>query len=152
MRYPARSALRLGLGAIASGGLALAALPALAQAYYDAPTVGEVTVTGRLGAYGEPSTLSRAVNIADLDLRYDRDVREMQRRVRATARDLCRELDEQGPGDGLAPSCEDAAVRGAQRQTRIAVADARERSYYAYRAPDAYEYAPPASAAEPYDR
>jgi UrcA family protein len=140
--------------AAACAGLAVTAVPAFAQSY-DAPrTVDELTVVGRLGPDG-PNTLSRAVDIADLDLRYDRDVREMQRRVRHVAHQLCDELGERG-GAGVTPSCEDAAVRDAQRQTRIAIAQARSPTYYAYAAPPAYvpyagEYAPPASATVPYD-
>jgi UrcA family protein len=142
MRNPlsAPNGRRLAL-AIAAAGLAFAAAPALAQ------TVDEVTVYGHLGPDGRPNTLSRAVDIADLDLRSDADVREMQKRVRYTARALCDELGETG-GPGLTPSCVDAAVRNAQRQTRFAVAQARAPVYYAYVAPPPYadDYAPPASA------
>jgi UrcA family protein len=139
---------RLGV-ALAAAGLALAAAPALAQ------TVDEVTVVGHLGPDGRPNTLSRVIDIADLDLRRDADVREMQRRVRYTARSLCEELGETG-GPGITPSCEDAAVRDAQRQTRFAVAQARARAYYAYvppayAAPSAEAYAPAASAIVPDD-
>ena len=130
--------------AMAAAGVAFAAAPAFAQT-----TVDEVTVVGRIGPDGRPNTLSRAVDIADLDLRSDADVREMQRRVRGTARALCDELGETG-GPGLTPSCVDAAVRGAQRQTRYAVAQARAPVYYAYAAPPyADDYAPPASAVVP---
>ena len=145
MRNPLSTATgrRLAMAAAAAG-LAFAAAPALAQ------TVDEVTVYGHLGPDGRPNTLSRAVDIADLDLRYDADVREMQKRVRYTARALCDELGETG-GPGLTPSCVDAAVRGAQRQTRYAVAQARAPVYYAYAAPppSADDYAPPASAVVP---
>ena len=144
-----RTALRLGLAAAAAG-LAFAAAPALAQAVYE-PTVDEVTVVGRLGPDGRPATLSRAIDISDLDLRSDAAVREMQRRVRHAARELCDELGETG-GPGLTPSCEDAAVRGAQTQARFAVAQARSPSDYAYYvAPPPYagDYAPPASAVVP---
>jgi UrcA family protein len=138
MRHPlhTRSSRRLAL-ALAATGLAFAAAPALAQ------TVDEVTVVGHLAPDGRPDTISRAVDISDLDLRYDTDVREMQSRVRYTARALCEELGETG-GPGLTPSCVDAAVRGAQRQTRFAVAQARAPVYYAYRE------APPRYAAPPY--
>jgi UrcA family protein len=155
---------RLGL-ALAAAGLALTAVPALAQTVDYGPTVDELTVTGRLGPAGEPQLLSRAVSISDLDLRSDAGVREMQRRVRATARQLCDELGETGVY-GSAPSCVDAAVRDAQRQTRVAVAQARAPTYYAYvgptyvapayapayvvpGAPYAGYYAPPASAVIP---
>lgn len=149
---PAR---RLGLCAAAAG-LALAAAPASAQPAADpddayATTVAPLTVVGRLGPNG-PNTLSRVVSIADLDLRYDRDVREMQRRIRTTARQVCEDLGEHG-GPGVTPSCEDAAVRSAQRQSRFAIAQARSNVEYAYVAPVyppyAGEYAPPASAVIP---
>jgi UrcA family protein len=140
---------RLSLALCATALTLAAAAPALAQ------SVDELTVVGHRGPDGRANTLSRAVDISDLDLRRDADVREMQFRVRSTARSLCEELGETG-GPGLTPSCIDTAVRGAQRQTRIAVAQAREPTYYAYAAPPppAYapyvgDYAPPASAVEP---
>ena len=153
------SARRLGLCAAAAG-LAFAAAPAFAQPAYAAPdysyapTVDELTIEGRIGPDG-PTRLSRAVDISDLDLRYDRDVRQMQRRIRTTARQICNELGEHG-GPGVTPSCEDAAVRSAQRQERFAIAQARSPTYYAYNtpayvAPYAGQYAPPASAVVPYD-
>jgi hypothetical protein len=85
----------------------------------------------------------------------------MQRRIRVTARQLCDELDENGASSVL-PSCVDVAVRDAQRQTRVAIAQARAPTYYAYVAPTyvapnyvapvapyAGYYAPPASAVVP---
>jgi UrcA family protein len=144
MRNPlsTRTGRRLAMAAAAAG-LAFAAAPALAQ------TVDELTVVGRIGPDGQPNTLSRIVEIADLDLRSDADVREMQRRVRGAARGLCEELGETG-GPGLTPSCVDAAVRGAQRQTRYAVAQARAPVYYAYAPPPSVDdYAPPGSAVVP---
>jgi UrcA family protein len=156
MRFPSQipkapllKAPRLGL-AVAAVGLALAAGPALAQ------TVDEVTVYGRLGPDGRPNTLSRVVDISDLDLRSRADVREMQRRVRYTARAICEELGETG-GAGVTPSCVDAAVRGAQPQARLAIAQAREPAYYAsngvtyFGPPVADTYAAPASAVVPDD-
>ena len=158
------SASRLGLCAAAAGlAFAAAALPAswafaqpayAAPDYSYAPTLDELTIEGRLGPNG-PNSLSRAVDISDLDLRYDRDVRMMERRIRTTARQICNELGEHG-GPGVTPSCEDAAVRSAQRQSRFAIAQARSTTYYAYNAPAyvapyAGQYAPPASAVVPYD-
>ena len=154
MRMPSRSrtARRLGL-AVAAAGLAAAAAPALAQAYN---SVDEVVVSPRLGPDGRPTTLSRTVNIADLDLRYDRDVREMQRRVRSTARRLCDELGERDTIPTVEASCVNNAVRSANYQMRVAINQSRSGPYYAYAAPPAYagEYAPPAAAvvpAEPYE-
>jgi UrcA family protein len=145
----------LGL-AVAAISLAAIAAPALAQAYY---TVPEVVVTpDRLGPDGRPMTMSRTVNIADLDLRYDRDVREMQRRVRTTARQICDELGESDVLPTVQRNCVNDAVRRTDYQMRTAIAQARSSTYYAYAtppvAPYAGYYAPPASAvvpAYPYD-
>jgi UrcA family protein len=146
-----RLATRTGRGlalALAASGLTLAAAPAFAQAAYPA-TVDEVTVYGRVGPDGRPATLSRVVDISDLDLRDSRDVRIMDRRVRATAREVCEELGETG-GPGVTPSCVDAAVRNTQRQVRFAIAEARRPTYYAEREPYvgpavADDYSAPAS-------
>jgi UrcA family protein len=149
--------LRTALGLSAAAALACAAGPTLAQAVYAPSTVDELTVYGpRLSPDGRAATLSRIVSIADLDLRYDRDVREMQRRVRTTARQICDELGESGSLHLTGSTCVDNAVRGAQAQTRIAIAQARSGPYYAYAvpvapyvAPYAGQYAPPASAYVP---
>ncbi len=144
MRIPYR-ALAL---ASAGAGLLFTAAPAFAQAY---STIDEVVVTGHLGPDGRPQRLSRAIDITDLDLRYDRDVREAQRRVRTTARQLCDELGERDT-PSVGESCVNNAVRNTDRQVRYAIAQARSPTYYAYVAPaPAYagEYAPPASAVVP---
>jgi len=135
--------LRLGLALCAGALTCAAAAPGLAQ------TVDELTVVGHRGFDGRADTLSRAVDISDLDLRRHADVRLMQARVRNTARSLCEELGETG-GPGLTSSCVDTAVRGAQRQTRIAIAQARAYADYAYASPPPFagDYAPPASAVE----
>jgi len=149
MRNPLATRTGQGLAlALAATGLTLAAAPAFAQAAYPA-TVDEVTVYGRLGPDGQPATLSRVVDISDLDLRDDRDVRVMDRRVRATARAVCEELGETG-GPGVTPSCVDSAVRNTQRQVRFAIAEARRPDYYAAREPYvvppvADDYSAPAS-------
>ena len=142
--------------ALAAGacGVALMAAPAVAQTY-DGPSVEELTVTPRLAPGERPNSLSRVVSIADLDLRYDRDVREMQRRVRTAARQVCNELGEDGGRTMLTgPSCTEDAVRRTQGQTRFAIAQARSATYYAYApapryAPYVGDYAPPASAVVP---
>ena len=140
--------IRLGLALCAGAMTCAAAAPALAQ------TVEELTVVGHRGPDGRANTLSRAVDISDLDLRTRYGVRAMQARIRYTARALCEELGEAG-GPGVTPSCVETAVRGAQRQSRIAIAEARASAYYAYAPPPpAYapyvgDYAPPASAEVP---
>lgn len=161
MRPITTTSVACGLGlAVATAGSALIAAPAAAQAYdpayapaYDTSTVEGLTVVGRRGPNG-PNTLSRVISIADLDLRYERDVREMRERVRHTAREICADLGETGGGSGVVRSCEDDAVRSADRQTRVAIAQARSNVEYAYVAPVypppyAGEYAPPASAVIP---
>ena len=147
-------ARRLGL-AVGTAALAGVAAPAMAQTYY---TVPEVVVTPDYrGPDGELQRLSRTVDIADLDLRYDRDVREMQRRVRATARQICDELGERDTIPSVERNCVNDAVRRTDYQMRTAIAQARSSTYYAYAvpapaypvAPYAGYYAPPASAVVP---
>ena len=141
----------LGL-AVAATGLVAVAAPAFAQTYY---TVPEVVVTPeRLGPDGRPMTMSRTVDIADLDLRYDRDVREMQRRVRTTARQICDDLGERDVIPSVERNCVNDAVRRTDYQMRTAIAQARSTTYYAYAAPApvapyAGYYAPPAAAVVP---
>lgn len=97
-----------------------AAAPALAQ------TVEELTVTGQWNGRGEPpATLSRVVDVSDLDLRMAYDQQVARHRVEDTARDICDELGQDRPNHtNLGRSCQEAAVRGAMDQVRIAVADA----------------------------
>jgi UrcA family protein len=135
------------LAAVVAAGFATAAVPAFAQ------DVEEITVVGSIGPDGTPTTLSRAVTISDLDLKSDAGVKEMRTRIRATARDLCRELGESPSASPLSPSlptCETAAVRTAMGQARMVVAQVRATPDYAFVEPDyapaAESYAPPASA------
>jgi UrcA family protein len=110
------------LAFFASAALGLAAAPAFAQS-----SVGELTVTGRLG---EASRLSAVVSYADLDLttRAGQDVLTM--RIKDTAHDLCRQLGESDSASTpLVPSCEEGAVRDARAQVRTAVAMATPKPY-----------------------
>lgn len=124
--------------ALALGGAAVLATPAAAQYVYDPYSgtyVAEVVVPGRYyrNHRGErPVRLSRVVSYRDLDLATYDGQRVLKMRIRATARDICRELGE-GPGNGgpLLRSCEDDAVRSARGQVRYAVARAQARTYYA---------------------
>ena len=127
------------MGALALGLAAGAAAPALAQT-----VLPEVTVTGTWGPNG-PRSLSRAVSYADLDLTTAAGRHELDRRVHATAYDLCRELGEQPQAviPPLMQSCQDQAVASATRAERIAFAEARPRGYAVY-AP------PPPAPDEPY--
>jgi len=107
---------------LAGAGLILAAAPALAQS-----SVGELTVTGRLG---EASRLSAVVSYADLDLttRSGQDLLKM--RIKDTARDLCTQLGESNASSSpLVPSCEQDAVRESREQMRMAVAMAVPKNY-----------------------
>ena len=77
----------------------------MAQSYEDKLAYGdeiivtapyvEREVTGRdvTGARIETLTTSRAVETADLNLRYRSDVRELHRRIDAAAANACREIE-----------------------------------------------------------
>lgn len=103
----------------AAGAFALLAVPALADdfkkpaydpayvnaAYYDdeivviAPGVHrERTDRSASGARIDTLTTSLAVSTSDLNLRYDADVEELHRRIRATAREACNDLDRASRG------------------------------------------------------
>lgn len=117
-------------------GAAAAATPAAAQHAYDSYSgtyVDEVVVPGSYRYRGErPMTLSRAVSYRDLDLATYEGQRVLKMRIRATARDICRELGEpRGNGGPLLRSCEDDAVRSARGQMRVAIGRHQARSYYA---------------------
>jgi len=124
------------VAALALGAAATAA-PAAAQYAYDNASgayVDEVVVPGTRHRYrGDgPTTLSRAVSYRDLNLASYDGQQVLKMRIRATARDICRELGEgRGNGGPLMRSCEDDAVRSARGQVRFAVARAQSRSYYA---------------------
>ena len=114
---------------------AAAATPAAAQYTYDSGAyVDEVVVPGSRYRYrGDgPATLSRVVSYRDLDLATYDGQQVLKMRIRATARDICRELGEgRGNGGPLMRSCEDDAVRSARGPMRFAIARAQARSYYA---------------------
>lgn len=149
---PATITARHLLAGLAAAGLALAAAPAFSQ------TVEELTVVGSYGPDGRPQTLSRIVDISDLDLRTDAGVDLMKLRVRDTARDICRELNAQDhPRElSLQQACIDQAVASAAMQQRTAIAQARASQSYAeavpapaYVAPSAETYSESANATVP---
>lgn len=116
-------------GALVAG-LAGASASAFAQpAPQPAPTVGEITVTGRYGPEGEARRLSQAVSFVDLDLTTDDGRKMLDQRIKDTARDLCVRLGEsptmQAPP---APSCQQDAVNSAAAQRRVALAQAQPKS------------------------
>jgi UrcA family protein len=117
-------------------GTAATAAPAAAQYTYDnysGAYVDEVVVPGRYRYRGDgPATLSRVVSYRDLNLASYDGQQVLKMRIRATARDICRELGEgRGNGGPLLRSCVDDAVRSARGQMRFAIARAQSRSYYA---------------------
>jgi UrcA family protein len=114
---------------------AAAAVSAPAHAQY----VDEVVVTGPVSRDG-PSRLSQRVSYADLDLATYAGQEVLRLRIRDTARGLCRALGEdRSTWSPLVPSCESQAIRDARGQvryaTRVALARAEGRSYYAYAEP-----------------
>jgi UrcA family protein len=127
------------LALAAAGALTLIAAPSFAQSYDDkvayddeiivtAPYV-EHEVTGRdvTGARIETLHTSRAVEVADLDLRYSRDVRELHRRIGDAAANACTEVEEASTGVSLTPrsQCIRNAERGAMAQADALIDYAR---------------------------
>lgn len=108
---------------------AVAALMTAAAAPAFAQTVEQLTVTGQWNGHGEaPATLSRVVDISDLDLTLVSDQQVLRHRVEDTARDICDELGQDRPNHtNLGRSCQENAVRGALDQVHMAVADAYSR-------------------------
>jgi UrcA family protein len=104
----------------AAAGALLVAAPAFAQ------EVEELTVVGRAGPDGEARSLSQAVSYADLDLTLAADQDALKSRVSDAARSLCDRLGE-GAAPAFGPSCRDAAVRDAQDQMKMAIAEAPAR-------------------------
>jgi UrcA family protein len=140
LHRPLAAAAALALAA----GFAVQVAPAKAQDTY----VGEVVITApyRTGPEG-PARLSRVVYVGDLDLTTFDGQRALKHRIRATARDVCRELGEgSGNGGPLMRSCEEQAYQDARPQMRVAVNRAYEASAYAYASS---AYAADASAREP---
>lgn len=118
--------------ALALAAAAAVGAPALAQS-----TVESVTVLGQWNGRGEPpASLSRVVDIADLDLRAAADQAEARHRIVDAARDVCDELGQDRPNKAnLGRSCQDEAIKNADDQLRVAVADAYARPAYVVAAP-----------------
>ena len=135
------------LGAAMTSALVLAGIGAKAQPYgygsedrvYDNGTetvivrpdrdyIEKHTVIGRVNGEINPTayTLSRSVDIADLDLSQAADRREMRNRVYETAVNLCYELDARVPGLREDESGDRECVRTA---TRDALRDVQEARY-----------------------
>jgi len=77
------------------------------------------------GAPVELISLTRRVSYADLDLKLHADVRELERRINATAEEACMQLAELYPlSDTDMPTCVRQAVAGAMAQAEEAIAAA----------------------------
>lgn len=74
-------------------------------------------------------TMSRAVSIKDIDLRYDAGVDELNRRITWTAREICDELDD-ASRSSLLLTAERDCVRDAVRDARPQVDAAIQRARY----------------------
>lgn len=125
------------LGGLCIGVAAIAvAAPAAAQ--------DEIIVRGHYGRdiQNAPSA-SMPVSFADLDLSTSEGQDLLTHRIRHAARYLCDRLGESGGSDGLAPSCEQAAVSDAMDRIWTVERDAAPRDT-AWVAPHAYPPAYPA--------
>jgi UrcA family protein len=113
------------------------------HSYYD-PAAGETVIVhpdydtiytrqrlGRINGEVNPTEfrISRPVNFSDLNLLHDSDYLELKARVRATARDLCAQLDERVPQLRGDRSADRECVRDA---TRNAMRDVMENYHYHY--------------------
>jgi UrcA family protein len=136
------------LGAAMTSALVLAGIGAKAQPYgagpddrvYDNGTetvivrpdrdyIEKHTVIGRVNGEINPTaySLSRSVDVADLDLSQPADRREMRNRVYETAVNLCYELDARVPGLRDDESGDRECVQSATRDAIRDVMDARYR-------------------------
>jgi UrcA family protein len=130
----------LALVTLAAAAATVAGLPAFAQ------TVEELTVTGH-SLRNQQISKSRVVSFADLDLTRPADRQTLRMRVADTAGDLCEELNEPGPTPGnLGRSCQEIATRSALADVKVAVANARGKTYANAAFADDNWYAPAADA------
>jgi UrcA family protein len=113
------------------------------HSHYD-PAVGETVIVhpdydaiytrqrvGRINGEVNPTEfrISRPVNFSDLNLLHDSDYLELRSRVRATAQDLCAQLDDRVPDLRGDRSADRDCVRDA---TRNAMRDVMENYHYHY--------------------
>ncbi len=112
------------------------AAPALAQ---DSDTSAETVIVqapyyheegGRLNGDPGITTLSRAVSYSDLDLGTRGGARELRQRIRDTAREVCEQLSDQGPGAQAMGNCYRVAVKDALVRADGAIHSARNSDYY----------------------
>jgi UrcA family protein len=120
---------------VCAGAAVLAAAPAQSQVYDETPTayVDEVVVPAPMDRYYNRDRLSARVSYRDLDLTTYEGRRVLEMRIRDTARGLCRQLGEgSAPGDALAPSCVEGAIRGVRPQVKVAIAESYRNPVYAW--------------------
>jgi UrcA family protein len=129
------------LGLAAGFAAQLASAQTTSQETYVGPEVAEVVITPLPRGDRDVQRLSRVVSYADLDLTTAYGQRELQWRVRDTARSICRRL-----GEGAGGDCQREAIRNARPQLAFAVrrayARAAEARAYASLAPNAPYVAP----------
>jgi len=99
-----------------------ATAPAFAQSPDSQANVSQVYVSGvARDEAGHPTSLSRTVNYADLDLRKAQDQAVLRERVSDAAEGVCNELNLPLPNPAnLGQSCQDQAIDGAMRQVDAA--------------------------------
>jgi UrcA family protein len=122
---------------VAAVSLVLSAAPVTAQdyrnGYYDDVTERVIVSAPRppldrstIGAPIVDVAIAREIRIDDLDLRTGYGVRQLERRVSATARALCQRLDLRYPiATSDSPPCYEAAYDDAMAQADAAIARAR---------------------------
>jgi UrcA family protein len=111
-------------------GVAQEAQPTLEEVIVEAPWLIEREVVGRspTGARIEEISLTRRIDITDLDLTQTVDVSELESRIDSAARDSCDKLAEMFPlSNPDTRTCVDRAVGEAMTQAQDAVAAATGR-------------------------
>lgn len=120
---PVARATLLGVGGALIGGLALAQTTPLEVVTVEAERSEKVAQT----SYGVPVrevTIRSRVSYADLDLKTEKGVDELVKRIHETARSTCKEMDVKFPvqGHGV-DECIKAATDGAMAQAKKIIAE-----------------------------
>lgn len=74
----------------------------------------------------ERISMSREVSYADLDLKKETGAKELENRIKETAKAICSEIDLLFPGTQKDTSCVDVAVRRGMKQAHDAIMAARK--------------------------
>jgi len=102
---------------------------ALEQITVVAPRVMRTQVRERT-PYGvaryDVMTLTHHISYADLDLAQPDGAKALQRRIRATANELCGQLANAPPAEPRSMECVNNAVKSAMKQARAAIAAAKK--------------------------